>query len=179
MKCEFLLSLALMLTMAGCGEKAPISDMTVSPAPTVSKSAESVHQETESMQNSVNEGSEPTEQNLSLFVNGTQLTVSWEDNESVQALSDLLIDGDITIEMDGYGGFEQVGGLPQSITRNDIQITTNAGDIVLYSGNSIVLFYGSNTWAYTKLGHIEGLSADELEELLSTDQTTVILSISQ
>lgn len=179
MKSLFLLLPALMLTMAGCGGKAPASDIAVSSAPTLSQSAESGHQETANMQNGVNTDSEPIEQNLSLFVNGTPLTVSWEDNASVRALYDLLTDGDITMEMDGYGGFEQVGGLPQSITENDVQMTTEAGDIVLYSGNAIVLFYGSNTWTYTKLGHIEGLSADGLKELLSSDQTTVILSISQ
>lgn len=179
MKSLLLLSFAFMLAMAGCGEKAPASDTAVFSAPTVTETVESVQQKNANEQNTVKVDSERTEQKLSLSVNGTTLTVSWEDNESVRALSELLTDGDITIEMDDYGGFEQVGGLPQSITRNDVQMTTAAGDIILYSGNSIVLFYGSNTWTYTKLGHIEGLSADELKELLGTDQTTVTLSISE
>ncbi|MFQ8759981.1 MULTISPECIES: cyclophilin-like fold protein [Intestinimonas] len=78
-----------------------------------------------------------------------------------------------------YGGFEQVGSLPQNLTRNDVQITTEAGDIVLYSGNSIVLFYGSNTWAYTKLGHIEDLSAENLKTLLDVEQVTVSLYLAE
>lgn len=64
--------------------------------------------------------------------------------------------------MKPYGGFEQVGSLPESIVSNDVQITTSPGDIALYSGNSIVIFFGTNSWAYTKLGHIEGVSGDEL-----------------
>ncbi|MDB7817620.1 cyclophilin-like fold protein [Intestinimonas butyriciproducens] len=78
-----------------------------------------------------------------------------------------------------YGGFEQVGSLPQNLTRNDVQITTEAGDIVLYSGNSIVLFYGSNTWAYTKLGHIEDLPAENLKTLLDVEQVTVSLYLAE
>lgn len=78
--------------------------------------------------------------------------------------------------MEQYGGFEQVGTLPQDIIRNDEQMVTVPGDIVLYSGNSLVIFYGSNSWAYTKLGHIEGLSAEELTDILDNSEITVTLS---
>ena len=73
-----------------------------------------------------------------------------------------------------YGGFEQVGSIGQSISRDDKQITTEFGDIVLYSGNQIVVFYGSNSWAYTKLGHID-LSEEELTEILGNGD--VVLEI--
>ena len=76
-----------------------------------------------------------------------------------------------------YGGFEQVGSLPQSFSRSDAQMTTQPGDIVLYSGNQLVVFFGSNSWSYTKLGHISGLSADELTVLLDKDQTVIELQI--
>ena len=76
--------------------------------------------------------------------------------------------------MSMYGGFEQVGSIGQSISRDDKQITTEYGDIVLYSGNQIVVFYGSNSWAYTKLGHID-LSEEELTQLLSNGD--VVLEI--
>ena len=65
-----------------------------------------------------------------------------------------------------YGGFEQVGSLGTSLPRKDVQTTTSAGDIVLYSGNQVVVFYGSNSWSYTRLGHISDKSAAELKELL-------------
>ena len=68
---------------------------------------------------------------------------------------------------------EQVGSLPQNFSRNDVQITTEPGDIVLYSGNQLVIFFGSNSWSYTKLGHIEGLSEQELSELLDTDSAVI------
>ena len=113
---------------------------------------------------------------LTISVNGTALSVVWEDNESVNELARLLENGSITVQSENYGGFEQVGKLPQRITQNDVQTTTEPGDIVLYSGNSIVLFYGSNSWAYTKLGHIEGLSTQEIENLLNVSAATITIS---
>ena len=77
--------------------------------------------------------------------------------------------GAIEVSASRYGGFEQVGSLPQSFSRSDAQMTTQPGDIVLYSGNQLVIFFGSNSWSYTRLGHIEGLSTDELTTLLDKD----------
>ena len=77
--------------------------------------------------------------------------------------------GAIEVFASRYGGFEQVGSLPQSFSRSDAQMTTQPGDIVLYSGNQLVIFFGSNSWIYTRLGHIEGLSTDELTTLLDKD----------
>ena len=100
-----------------------------------------------------------------LQIDGKEIPVTWEDNDSVDALRELAADG-LEIQMSMYGGFEQVGSIGQSIPRDDKQTTTSAGDIVLYSGNQIVVFYGSNSWAYTRLGKMD-LSEDELTELLS------------
>lgn len=83
----------------------------------------------------------------------------------------------ITVNTTAYGGFEQVGSLPQSFSRSDTQMTAQPGDIVLYSGNQLVVFFGSNSWSYTKLGHINDLSADELTVLLDKDQTVIELQI--
>ena len=80
----------------------------------------------------------------------------------------------ITVEMSMYGGFEQVGPLGTSLPRNDVQITTQAGDIVLYSGNQIVVFYGSNSWAYTRLGNID-LPQQKMIDLLSNGDITITL----
>ena len=113
---------------------------------------------------------------LKLIIGDSEVSVQWEDNESVAALRELVADGPLTVAMSGYGGFEQVGALGTSLPRNDVQITTQAGDIVLYSGNNIVIFYGSNSWAYTRLGHIE-LSSSEMSELLSHGDVTVKLSV--
>ena len=85
--------------------------------------------------------------------------------------------GVIEVSASRYGGFEQVGSLPQSFSRNDVQTTTQPGDIVLYSGNQLVIFFGSNSWSYTRLGHIDGLSTDELTALLDQDTVTFELSV--
>jgi hypothetical protein len=78
--------------------------------------------------------------------------------------------------MNMYGDFEQVGSLGKTITSNDESLTTSAGDICLYQSNQIVIFYGSNTWSYTKLGHIN-LSNSELTELLGEEDVTIYLSL--
>ena len=112
---------------------------------------------------------------LKMKIDGRELAVIWEDNESVRALAELASDSSVTVEMSMYGGFEQVGSLGTSIPRNDIQTTTQKGDIVLYSGNQIVVFYGSNSWSYTRLGRIDGLSNSELEDLLGSGEVELIL----
>ena len=80
--------------------------------------------------------------------------------------------------MSMYGGFEQVGSLGTSLPRDDKQITTNAGDIVLYSGNQIVVFYGSNSWAYTRLGRITDKTASEMADLLGNGNVRITISSS-
>ena len=117
----------------------------------------------------------PTEElTMMLKIDDTEIAVRWEDNESVEALEDLIREAPLTINMSMYGGFEQVGSLGTSLPRNDVQTTTEAGDIVLYSGNQIVVFYGSNSWAYTRLGHVE-LSASEMSDLLSHGDVTITI----
>ncbi len=120
---------------------------------------------------------EPAEMNdLILTIDDTQIPVSWEENESVDALKELCQGSTLTIEMSMYGGFEQVGPIGQSLPRSDEQITTQGGDIVLYSGDQIVLFYGSNSWSYTKLGKME-LTEEELTSLLGNGDIVIQLSV--
>ena len=113
--------------------------------------------------------------NMIMTIGDTKVDVSWEDNDSVRELRELASSG-ITIQMSMYGGFEQVGSIGQSVTRNDKQTTTEPGDIVLYSGNQLVVFYGSNSWSYTRLGKIN-LSDEELENLLGNGDVTITLSM--
>ena len=115
------------------------------------------------------------EKSLKMTIGDTSVEVEWEDNESVEALAKLAETEPLVIEMSMYGGFEQVGSLGESLSRNDKQTTTEAGDIVLYSGNQIVVFYGSNSWAYTRLGHIADKTAEEMSELLSGGDVTVTI----
>ena len=113
---------------------------------------------------------------LILTIDGVEIYVDWESNESVEALKELVSESPLTVRMSMYGGFEQVGPLGTSLPRDDKQTTTSAGDIVLYSGNQIVVFYGSNSWSYTRLGHVE-LSAAEMTDLLSHGDVSITLSI--
>ena len=116
---------------------------------------------------------------LKLFINDEEIPVTWEENESVKAMNNLAESSPIIIDMSMYGGFEQVGSIGQSIPRNDKQMTTSAGDIVLYSGNQLVIFYGSNSWAYTKLGHIDNKSEEELGRLLGSGNVTITVSVNE
>ena len=112
---------------------------------------------------------------MQMKINDTPVAVAWEDNESVAALQELAQSG-LRIEMSMYGGFEQVGPIGQSIVSDDEQTVTGAGDIVLYSGDQIVVFYGSNSWAYTRLGHVE-LPQKEMEELLGNGDVVLVLQM--
>ena len=112
---------------------------------------------------------------LQLTIGNTPVPVTWEDNESVQALRELAHEEDLSVQMSMYGGFEQVGSIGANLPRDDVQTTTGAGDIVLYSGNQIVIFYGSNTWAYTRLGHVD-LPQEEMTELLGSGDVIVTIS---
>ncbi len=110
-----------------------------------------------------------------LAINGENVSVKWEDNESVEALMDLVSKESLSIQMSMYGGFEQVGSIGTSLPRNDVQIKAESGDIVLYSGNQIVVFYGSNSWSYTRLGHITDKNVDELAEILGNEDVTITI----
>ena len=109
------------------------------------------------------------EESMKLSIDNQELNVTWENNDSVKALKELL---PLTIEMHEYGDFEQVGSIGQSIVSDDKRITTAPGDIVLYSSNQIVIFYGNNTWEYTKLGHIN-LSDSVLNNLLNKENVSL------
>lgn len=113
---------------------------------------------------------------ITMKINDEEMTVTWEDNESVEALADLVSGSPLTIDMSMYGGFEQVGAIGTDLPSNDTNITTEPGDIVLYTGNNMVVFYGSNSWSYTRLGHIENRSADELKDLLGSNDVKITLS---
>ena len=113
--------------------------------------------------------SEEEKMTMQLKIGDTPLSVSWEDNAAVQALEELCVQGPLSISMTRYGGFEQVGPIGQTLPREDAQTTTQPGDLVLYSGNQLVVFYGSNSWAYTRLGHITDATQEELSALLKED----------
>ena len=109
------------------------------------------------------------EMTMKLMIDNAVVPVIWEQNPSTEELKKML---PLTINMSMYGGFEQVGSIGHSLTRNDKQTTTQYGDIVLYAGDKIVIFYGSNSWSYTRLGHID-LSQEKMTDLLSHGDVTI------
>ena len=110
--------------------------------------------------------------NITLKIDDLIYSVEWENNESVNALKEISKDGKI-IDMHRYSNFEQVGNIGQTLPRNDKYITTSPGDIVLYSGNQIVIFFGSNSWEYTKLGRITGKTESEIKKALNKNNVTL------
>ena len=119
---------------------------------------------------------EEGENDMQMMIGETPVTVAWEDNASVEALKTLAAEG-LANEMSMYGGFEQVGSIGQSLPWDDQQTTTTSGDIVLYSGNQMVVFYGSNSWAYTRLGHITDQTPEQMKALLGNGDVTITRSI--
>ena len=117
-----------------------------------------------------------TSNQISIKIGEAVLTAVLEDNESADALKELLADGPLTLSASNYGGFEKVCSLGTELPRNDSQTTTRAGDICLYNGNQIVIFYGSNSWAYTRLGKISDAEGAELEKVLSGEETDIVIS---
>lgn len=115
---------------------------------------------------------------LYLSVGSRTLTATLADNEATGGLIRLLKNGPITITMSDYGGFEKVGALPQSLPASDTHITTVPGDIMLYQGRNMVIFYGSNSWKYTPLGRMDGATVSSLKEFLGNGNVEVTLSLS-
>ena len=112
-------------------------------------------------------------------INNNVLNIGLEDNSATIELKERLKNGDIVVNAHEYGGFEKVGDLGFSLTREDTNITTSAGDIVLYQGNQISLFYNSNSWSYTKLGKIQNVSSSELKKILGNGDVTITFTLSR
>ena len=119
-----------------------------------------------------------TEENMvkkmTLQIGNSSFTATLENNPAVDAFVEMMNDSPIIIQMNDYSGFEKVGSLGTNLPADDKQTTTHAGDIVLYNGNQIVIFYGSNAWSYTRLGKIDDLSG--WEDALGSGDITVTFS---
>lgn len=158
----------MLITMTSCGKSTNSStpSNTDEPSTTIT---------TPSDDNQTIKEDETANMELTLKINDIEVDVIWTDNDSVKALKNLAKDG-LTINMSKYGGFEQVGSIGSTLPSSDTRITTNPGDIVLYSSNQIVIFYDSNTWSYTKIGHIN-LSKSELTDLLGDEDVVITLNL--
>ena len=113
---------------------------------------------------------------MKMSIDGTNVDVEWENNQAVSDLRALVEGAPLTVDLSMYGGFEQVGRLGTRLTSDDVQTTTRPGDIVLYAGNQIVVFYGSNSWAYTRLGHITSHTAKGMADLLGNGNVSITIT---
>lgn len=113
---------------------------------------------------------------IEIQIGDSSMIAELENNDIANELIELLSNDEIVMSASNYGGFEKVCSIGQSLSRDDRKITTEPGDIMLYNGNQIVIFYDSNSWSYTPIGHIDS-SVDELEAFLSGDEDEVVIRL--
>ena len=137
--------------------------------------------ETNDLKRVASDESEETEADTAMKMNvqiGDQSFIATlEDNTAVREFIDMMKEAPVSIDMSDYSGFEKVGSLGRSLTTDNRQTTTGAGDIVLYNGDNIVMFYGSNSWSYTRIGHIDDLTG--WEEALGDGSITAVFSVEE
>lgn len=165
-------SLILTLSLAACGSGGGDQTQSGSAVPSVSESG---GQTTPPEPADESTSQENSTVKMNVQVGGTTFTATLEQNAAVDALVDMMRDAPIELQMSDYAGFEKVASLGASLPTSNSQTTTHAGDIVLYSGNQIVIFYGSNSWSYTRLGKIDDLTG--WEDALGSGDVTVTFSI--
>ena len=118
------------------------------------------------------------EQKMYITIGEETHTVTMEDNVGTRALIAALQTDNIVYIAHDYGNFEKVGYIGQSFPTDNHQITTSAGDLVLYGGDNICIFYGSNSWSYTRIGKLDGLSADEVRRFVKAGEGEVSITLS-
>ena len=161
----YLLLAILGLSACGAGE---------SPTGSTPPPSQSVVSQPESSQPQDNSSSQE-EPMLKITVGDQELLATFEDNSSAEGFQNLLAQGPVTIEMEDYGGFEKVGPLGTTLTRNDTQITTKPGDVILYQGNQITIYYDTNSWDFTRLARIDDPTG--LREKLGEETVSVTFSL--
>lgn len=145
---------------------------------TVSELQSSISESSAEVSETTIENNENKEENIMKITAGdTVFTAELADNSSAEALKTLLAEGPLTIEMSDYASMEKVGPIGQDLPRNDEQISTDAGDIILYQGNSLVIYYGTNSWNFTRIGKINGVTKQELLDVFGDGDVTVTFSL--
>lgn len=143
----------------------------------VQLSSESANGQTEDVPVQESSDREDTKMRLNVQVGDQIFTATLEDNVAVDAFVSMMEEEPVAIQMSDYSGFEKVGSLGRELPSDNSQMTTQAGDIVLYNNNQIVVFYGSNSWSYTRIGKIDDLSG--WEDALGNGDVTVTFSIGE
>ena len=179
--CALAVSIILIISFTSCGTDtapaAPAGEVTETAASQTESKSEEPVADTETSSEEIEQTEEKdVEKSLHFYIDENEVEVVWEDNASVDALIGMAEDSPVTVQMSMYGGFEQVGSLGSRLPSSDVRTTTSAGDIVLYSSSQIVIFYGSNSWAYTRLGKVADKTSGEMADLLGNGDITVRIS---
>jgi hypothetical protein len=182
------------MSLAGCGvnnnsseskseSQSSVSELMEIPTPAQSTISESSSQPQSIASEVMERQTETTaeEENVQIYitVGNDILTAIPENNSSAEAFVALLQENPITVNMSDYAGMEKVGSLGLSLPRNDTQLNVSAGDVILYQGNQITIYYGTNSWSFTKLAAIPNITGDELLKILGTGDVDVTFSVSK
>ena len=182
----FLCAAMFSLLACGCapaGQMPEEADPAESPAGTEASIGSEISTGTEASTGTAERQEETTEAEgeesmmVNIEVNGETLKVKLSDNSSAEALKALLEEGPLTVEMEDYANMEKVGNLGTDLPRNDERITTEAGDVILYQGNQLVIYYAPNTWTFTRLGKVQDLTGEELYQILGSGGVTATLTL--
>ena len=169
-----LLLILMLLVLAGCGPSNNTNGAPADPAPENNAApAENTAEPASSEEGPTGETA------IYAHVNGAILQIRPENNSSAVAFIELLRNGDVTVEMHDYGSFEKVGPLGTMLPRNDAEITTGPGDVILYQGDQITIYYDVNSWNFTRLGKVQNVSRDELKSILGSGDVTVRFSLTE
>lgn len=175
------------LFLSGCGNRplpeanpqdesgAPLSDGGTSSALSDNAGSSDGRQENRTQPDTGFDTEENIMEKMTLQIGNSTFTAILENNAAVDAFMEMMKDAPVVIQMSDYSGFEKVGSLETGLPADDSRTTAHAGDIVLYNGNQIVIFYGTNSWSYTRIGRIEDLSG--WEEALGSGDVTVTFSL--
>lgn len=169
----FALLAVLTVLLAGCSRNS------VEPEDVIPEEEQADANHTEEMESTADGKVESGENRMYITVGNTTMTMTLADNASAEAFRELASSGPFTVETSNYGGFEQVGSLEKSLPVDDEQITTEPGDVMLYQGNSVTIFYGTNSWSYTRLGKIADMNQEELLEVFGNGDVTVTFSLEE
>ena len=174
-----ILYIVILLLFAACSSDAassvkPTQPETQTPKSSASKTPGAVPASS-SAGSSLKVGEAPVK--LKIHVNDTTFTATLEENSSAKAFAEFLTQGDMTLDMRDYGSFEKVADLPRSFPRNDKQIDTDAGDIILYQGNSITIYYDKNSWNFTRLARIDNVNKKRLQQILGKGNVKATFSV--
>lgn len=117
-------------------------------------------------------------QKMYITIGGRTASVTLADNSATQALVEKLQQAPVTVTLNSSGGFEIWGPLGFSLPTSNERINAQPGDVILYSGDNICIFYGTNSWTYTRLGKIDNLTASELTTFLKAGENNISVTLS-